>query len=102
MVIDKSEHCYENWTKGGYNNTVYDCTHEQAWFFKQFIPRIRKHQGKRLKPANLIAGFNSTGICPLNLNEVLERLPADEKADNSFNELVFNDSVLEVLRENCG
>ena len=51
---------------------------------------------QRLKPANLIDGFKTTGICPLNSNEVLKRLP-DENADNSF-----NDSVLKVLRENCG
>ena len=194
MVVYKSEHCYENWTIGGCNNTVYDCTTNgwfdsrtfQTWFFKQFIPSIRKHQGKqvvligdnlgshfspkvinacvenniificlppntthlcqpldvavfrsakiewkdildtwrresrrkdnlpkdafpsmlrklmqRLKPSNLIAGFKATGICPLNSNEVLKRLP-DEAADNTFNESVFNDSVLKVLRENCG
>ena len=56
---------------------------------------------QRLKPANLIAGFKGTGICPLNSNEVLKRLP-DGNADNSFNESVFNDSVLNVLRGNCG
>ena len=56
---------------------------------------------QRLKPSNLIAGFKATGICPLNSNEVLKRFP-DETAGNSFNESVFNDSVLKVLRENCG
>ena len=56
---------------------------------------------QRLKPSNLITGFKATGICPLNSNEVLKRLP-DETADNSFNESVFDDSVLKVLRENCG
>ena len=57
---------------------------------------------KRLKPANLIAGLKATGICPLNSNEVLKRLP-DDNTDNSFNESsVFSDSVLKVLRENCG
>ena len=56
MVVYKSEHCYENWTIGGYNNMVYDCTTNrwfdsrtfQTWFFKQFIPSIRKHQGKQV------------------------------------------------------
>ena len=43
----------------------------------------------------------ATGIYPLNSNEVLKRLP-DENADNSFNQSVFNDSVLKLLRENCG
>ena len=56
---------------------------------------------QKLKPSNLIAGFKATGICPLNSNEVLKRLP-DEAADNTFNESVFNDSGLKVLRENCG
>ena len=164
MVVYKSEHCYENWTTGGYNNTLYDCTANgwfdfctfETWFFIQFIPSIKKHEGKqvvligdnlgshfspkvidtcmqndiificlppntthlcqplnvavfrsakiewkdildtwrcesrrkdnlpkdpfpsmlqklmqRLKPANLIAGFKATAICPLNSNEVL-------------------------------
>ena len=56
---------------------------------------------QRLKPANSIAGFRATGICPLNSSEVLKRLP-DENADSSFNESIFNDSILKVLQENCG
>ena len=56
MVIYKSEHCYENWATGGYNNTVYDCTANgwfdwrmfETWFFKQFILSIRKHQEKQV------------------------------------------------------
>ena len=56
---------------------------------------------QRLKPSNLIDGFKATGICPPNSNEILKRL-SDETADNSFNQSVFNDSVLRVLRENCG
>ena len=55
---------------------------------------------QRLKPSNLIAEFKATGICPLNSNEILKRL-SDGTADNSFNESVFNDSVLRVLRKNC-
>ena len=54
---------------------------------------------QRLKLANLIAGFKGTKICPLNSNEVVKRL-LDDKAD-SCNELVFNDSVLNVLSDNC-
>ena len=126
MAVYNSEHCYENWTTGGYNSMVYGCATNgwfdsrtfQAWFFKQFILSIRKHQGKqdnlskdafpsmlrklmqRLKPSNLIAGFKATGISPLNSNEILKRLP-DETVDNSFNESVFIDFVLKALRENC-
>ena len=52
VVVYKSEHCSENWTAGGCNNTVHDyCTVNgwfdslrfETWFFKQFIPSIRKH-----------------------------------------------------------
>ena len=68
---------------------------------KDAFPSMLRKLIRRLKSANLIAGFKATGICPLNSNEVLKRLP-DESADNSFNESVFNDSVLKVLRENCG
>ena len=31
MAVYRSEHCYENWTIGGYNNKVYDCT-ANGWF----------------------------------------------------------------------
>lgn len=55
---------------------------------------------QRLKLANLIAGFKGTKICPLNSNEVVKRL-LDDNADSSCNELVFNDSVLNVLSDNC-
>ena len=56
MAVYNSEHCYENWTTGGYNSTVYGCATNgwfdsrtfQTWFFKQFIPSIRKHQGKQV------------------------------------------------------
>ena len=40
---------------------------------------------KRLKPANLIAGLKATGICPLNSNEVLKRLPDDIQITVSMN-----------------
>ena len=44
MVVYKPEHCYENWTTGRYNNTVYDCTTNgwfdscmfETWFFSLF------------------------------------------------------------------
>ena len=68
---------------------------------KDAFPSMLRKLMQRLKPANLIAGFKATGICLLNSNEVLKRLP-DENSNNSFNESVFNDSVLKVLRENCG
>ena len=68
---------------------------------KDAFPSMLRKLMQRLKPSNLIAGFKATGICLLNSNEVLKRLP-DETADNGFNESVFNDSVLKVLRENCG
>ena len=43
MVVYKAEDCYKNWTTGGFNNYVYDCTLNggfdsctfETWFFKQ-------------------------------------------------------------------
>ena len=48
MVVYKSEYCYENWTTGDYNNRWFDSRMFETWFFKQFIPSIRKHQRKQV------------------------------------------------------
>ena len=54
VVVYKVENCYENWTTGGFNNCVYDCTLNgwfdsctfETWFLKQFLPSICHHNGK--------------------------------------------------------
>ena len=58
----KSQHFYENWMAIGNNNMVHDCTANgwfklhtfETWFFKQFIPNIRKHQGIQV----ILIGFH--------------------------------------------
>ena len=55
----------------------------------------------RLKPSNLVSGFKVAGFYPLDSHQVLKRLP-DESGDDSINESIFNDAVLNVLKENCG
>ena len=55
----------------------------------------------RLKPSNLVSGFKAAGIYPLDPHQVLKRLP-DESGDDSINESIFNDAVLNILKENCG
>ena len=55
----------------------------------------------RLKSSNLIAGFRASGIYPLNRNEVLKRISSRNHIQE-VNLKVLNDSVLQVLEENCG
>ena len=56
---------------------------------------------RRLKPENLVSGFRATGIVPLERNEILKRLPGTNDTTN-LQEFSFNQSVLDVLKENCG
>ena len=52
----------------------------------------------RLKPSLLVSGFKAAGIYPLDAHQVLKRFP-DEGGDSSINESIFNDAVLNVLKE---
>ena len=55
----------------------------------------------RLKPSNVVSGFKVAGFYPLDSHQVLKRLP-NESGDDSINESIFNDAVLNILKENCG
>lgn len=55
----------------------------------------------RLKPSNLISGLRAAGIYPVYAQQVLKRM-LDESGDDSINESIFNDAVLNALKENCG
>ena len=55
----------------------------------------------RLKPKNLGSGFCATGIAQPERNEFLKRLPG-MKDTTKVHEFSFNQSVLDVLKENCG
>ena len=67
----------------------------------------------QIKPkfvANLIAGFEKSGLVPLNKNEEIEHLPYDTNLENTNGESVSNEGVsesdasfLEILKEmRCG
>ena len=67
----------------------------------------------QIKPkfvANLIAGFEKSGLVPLNKNEVIDHLPYDTNLENTNGESVSNEGVsesdalfLEILKEmRCG
>ena len=56
----------------------------------------------RLKNKNLISGFGAAGIYPLDRNQVLKHLPTSNKESKELNSPLFNDSVLSVLKKNCG
>ena len=52
---------------------------------------------RRLKPSVLVSGFKAAGIYPLDAHQV--PLFPDEGGDDSINESIFNDAVLNVLKE---
>lgn len=54
-----------------------------------------------MKSQNLFSGFRACGTFPLDWHEVLKRLQSANATDD-VNEFSFNESVLEVLKMNCG
>ena len=54
---------------------------------------------KRLFNGNLVAGFRGTGIYPLDMEQVLKRLPPDESSTQSISER-FGESVTDLLKQN--
>lgn len=67
------------------------------------IPTLLGTLVDTLCPDHLKSGFKASGIYPLDSSQVLKRLPGfnkDPGANNSAN--VFNDSVKELLSNNCG
>lgn len=68
---------------------------------KTILPSILYKLFHFLKHENLLSGFRTTDIAPLQRNEVLKKLPSTNNTPN-VNALSFNQSVLEVLKENFG
>ena len=68
---------------------------------KTVLPTLLSKLMARLKSSNLIAEFRASGIHPINRNEVLKRIASSNQTEN-VNLQVLNDSVLQVLEENCG
>ena len=68
---------------------------------KVAFPSLLSKLMKSLKPKNMISGFRACGIFPFCPQEVLKRLP-DMNNTEEVDKFSFNESVLEVLKENCG
>ena len=62
---------------------------------------MKLHQ--RLKEQNLISGFSACGISPLNRDEVLKRLP-NENRDVGGEKVkeIFGTDVEEIMKDHCG
>ena len=54
-----------------------------------------------LKTQNLVSGFQTCGIFPLNIDDILKRLSTSNNTEE-INEFSFKESILEVLGTNCG
>ena len=67
---------------------------------KTQIPGLLSKLHRQLKPESLVSGFKATGIHPLNRNEVLKRLPNANQGE--VNDGVFNEVVMDILKEHCG
>ena len=56
MVVYKSKNVYTNWTNGGPDGTIYDCTSSgwfdfrtfENWIFKIYLPRAKKKVGAKI------------------------------------------------------
>ena len=68
---------------------------------KTIFPSLLGKLVKCLKSTNLVFGSRASGLWPLDRNQVLKRLPSCNDTSN-INEFSFNESVLKVLKENCG
>ena len=68
----------------------------------QFPGMLLKLQNQ-LNPANLTAGFKASGICPVDREMVLKRLPTSnqDKGGASVNE-TFNAAIADILAKHCG
>ena len=56
---------------------------------------------RRLRSENLVSGFRASSVYPLDRHQVLKHLTnlvTSDEIDNA----VFNESVLQILKENCG
>ena len=68
---------------------------------KNVLPTLLSKLMNRLKSSDLVVGFRASGIHPLNRNEVLKCILSSMQVED-INLQVLNDSVLQVLEENCG
>lgn len=72
---------------------------------KQQFPTLLYSLFQKLESKNLISGFEATGICPLNRQKVLIKLPGHGpiNTDPGGSETlpVLNESCLEILRKHC-
>ena len=57
---------------------------------------------RRLKNRNLISGFRVARIYPLDRSQVLKHLPTSNNESEEINSPLSNESVLSVLKKNCG
>ena len=67
---------------------------------KTVFPSLLYKLMRRLRSENLVSGFGASGVYPLDRHQVLKRLPnlvTSDEIDNA----VFNESVLQILKENC-
>ena len=67
---------------------------------KTVFPSLLYKLMRRLRSKNLVSGFQASGVYPLDMHQVLKHLPnllTSDEIDNA----VFNESVLQILKENC-
>ena len=70
---------------------------------KAHIPKLLSRLCSKLSPGHLKSGFRACGIHPIDRGEVLKRLRGKDKTNkDDLNVSVFNDSVMDMLKENCG
>ena len=68
---------------------------------KTVFPSLLSKLARRLMSENLASGFQASNVYPVDRYQVLKYLPNLTMSDELDN-AVFNESVLQILKENCG
>eukprot|EP00794_Sanderia_malayensis_P002303 gene2303-2652_t len=70
---------------------------------KEQFPMLLSRLINKLKSENIIAGFKATGNWPLDQEQVLKRMPSENKdPSGSGPPEALNESIMTVLKEHCG
>ena len=70
---------------------------------KSHFPEMFKQVRANLRSENLVAGFRSSGICPIDCNQMLKKIPgANRDSGGPETNSERNESVKALLRSHCG
>ena len=70
---------------------------------KETFPRLLARVFAQLENKNLVAGFKASGIVPLDINQVINRIAGGSREKGTGNvNYILNEACLTLLRDHCG